>query len=111
MTQSRKPELPNVKAPCCRMCGRPIVADSLRLSPIRRRIFNLIERHGEIANEVLHAALYGSDPNGGPDRSVIRAHIYHLNKILAPYGLAVRATQGGNVGAVYRMVQTAEAAE
>jgi hypothetical protein len=93
----------------CPTCGRAYVTDGLELSPIRRRILNLIERHGEISSEVLHAAIWGSDPNGGPNMKTLHVIIHGLNKQLASHGLAVRAGPGGRNARGYRLI--AEAAE
>lgn len=94
-------------AECCPTCGRPM-PPALQMPRIRQRIFDLLARHGEIHKEVLHTAIWGSDPNGGPEMSVLRAHVWHLNRELRPYGQAVRNVRRSGV---YRLVRIAEAAE
>ena len=61
--------------------------------------------------QVLHAAIYGSDPNGGACMKTLHVHIYQLNKLLTPHGMAIRSRKGGNKygAAPYRLI--AEAAE
>jgi hypothetical protein len=101
-----------MKTSCCPTCGQPLPRPSDELSAafpiIQKRIFTLVERHGQISPEVLYAAIYGSDPNGGPGRQGLAANVYYLNKRLAPHGLAVRANKRGSRG-FYRLI--AEAAE
>jgi len=78
----------------CPTCNRAIVPDTAPMRPTARRILKLIERHGEMYSEVLHAALWGSDPNGGPDMKTLHVHIFWLNCAIAPYGLIVTAGRG-----------------
>jgi hypothetical protein len=105
-----------MKTFCCPTCGQPVPRPSDDLSVtlpiIQKRIFTLVERHGQISAEVLYTAIYGSDPNGGPGREGLRVNVYHLNKKLVPHGFAVRAqnrTRNRGGGRFYRFV--AEAAE
>lgn len=96
---------------CCPTCKRPLPPDGLQLSPIKRRILDLVARSGEIPANVLHTALWGSDPNGGPEMKTLHEHIWQLNRLLAPHGLAVSAGRGGGRagGKPYRLI--AEAVE
>lgn len=103
--RKKLPATPSVKT--CPTCQRAYVTDGLQLSPIRRRILNVIERHGEVMPEILHSAIWGSDPNGGPDMKTLHMHVHYLNKVLEPYGLAIRA--GTGTRGPYRLI--AEAAE
>ncbi|MFC3208124.1 helix-turn-helix domain-containing protein [Aquamicrobium soli] len=63
-----------------------------------------------VSRTAIWDALYGDDPNGGPDNpdAVINVRIYRLRKQLAPYGWTVpKASPGrGNHGR-YRLVRLA----
>lgn len=100
---------PMAKLVFCPSCNRPYLTDGLKLPPVKRRIVQLIERHGEVMAEVIHAAIWGSDPNGGPPMKTLYVHIHQLNRILAKYGLAVRSNGGRGGCEPFRLV--AEAAE
>lgn len=86
----------------CPRCHQPIAPARLQLSPIKRRIFEAVVKHPDIPAEELRALVWCNDPNGGPeDRKVLHVHVHQLNRLLAPYGLIVRAGKGA--GAVYRL--------
>ncbi len=58
-------------------CGRPIIPEGLRLSPIQRRILEVVDRRGEISPRDLADAVWADDPNGGPlDSHALVAHVY-----------------------------------
>jgi hypothetical protein len=94
--ESKRSLKPLLEADCkiCPACDRAIVPDKVITSPTQRRILRLIERHGEVMPEVLHTALWGSDPNGGPDMGCLHSHVCLLNRVLAPYGLTVTIGHG-----------------
>ena len=100
------------KANCrCPTCGTVISVEEVYLSPTQRRILDLVKRHGEIRPEVLWDAIWGSDPNGGPEsRSTLMVHIVNLNKRIKPQGIAVRQRPRG-WGMPYRLMQIAETAK
>jgi hypothetical protein len=97
----------------CPTCERPLVPDpAWHLPPIQKRILTLMERHGEIHREVLWTAIYGSDPNGGPEsRQTLDVHINQLNKNLRHYGIAIRQHVPRKSNQPFRLVQIEEAAE
>lgn len=98
---------------CCPTCGRPIPPDEgLRLTRIQQRIMDLLERHGEIHSEVLWTALYASDPNGGPEPTIIDVHINQMNKRLRPHGLMIQRRNRQKKHEPWRLVRALkEAAE
>lgn len=80
----------------CPYCGQPLSADepalgqNLGLRPVERRIFAILVKHGAVYRPRLHAALYGSDPDGGPDPRTVDTIICQMNKRLKAHGLVVR---------------------
>jgi hypothetical protein len=94
----------------CPTCNRAIVPDTAPMRPTARRILKLIERHGEMHPEVLHAALWGSDPNGGPNMDCLYVHVFWLNRALAAYGLAV-VSDGSRGRGPYRLLSLPQALE
>jgi len=76
---------------CCPTCGRAMPPEGLRFGgAIRQRLFDLLNQRAEMSSEALLSAIWGSDPEGGPDVSALRAHIWYLNRDLKKYGLRVR---------------------
>jgi hypothetical protein len=94
----------------CPTCQRAIVPDTAPMRPLARRILTLIERHGEVYPEVIHAALWGSDPNGGPGMGCLHVHVFWLNRALAPFGLVVTAGPGRGPRP-YRLLSLPKASE
>jgi hypothetical protein len=99
---------PTPPTKCCPTCGHPIIDDGLNLTRIQKRIFEVIKRHGRADAEILRTAIWGSDPNGGPEGNVLAQHIHLLNKRIRDQGIAIRKR---GYGSPYRIVQIAEAAE
>jgi hypothetical protein len=86
----------------CPHCGQAIVPDSLPLTPIQRRIVDVVRRRGEVNAEDLRRAVWANDEDGGPENlKTLHVHIYLLNKKLRRYGLVVRANKGA--GATYQL--------
>jgi hypothetical protein len=87
----------------CPHCQQPVLPTDLpHLPPIKRRILDAVRRRPQTAEE-LRAIVWADDPDGGPeDRKVLHVHIWQLNRLLAPYGIVVRASKGA--GALYRVV-------
>ena len=84
----------------CPYCGSPIVTTELILPRTKRRILAIVQHFPGISAERLRELVWINDPNGGPEsRKAIHVHIHHLNKRLAPFGLAVR----GSVSGGYRL--------
>ena len=98
---------------CCPTCARPLPVEdwTLILSPLERRIYNLVSRRPEIDSDILYAAIYGSDPDGGPDPKVIDMTICHLNKKIAGWGQVIQRRKKGHRGQPWRLMQIGEAAE
>jgi hypothetical protein len=79
----------------CSTCGQVIVPAGLQLPPIKKRILEMVQRRPRIPAAALRELVWADDPNGGPENfKTIHVHIFQLNKLLAPFGLAVRAPQG-----------------
>jgi len=78
----------------CPCCGQPIPPD-IHLSPIQRRIYELVKRFPGISRTDLTSRVYADDPTGGPDSdNVISVHAYQINRRLKPHGLILRAVRG-----------------
>lgn len=104
---------------CCASCGRPIeaprfdaesVALRLRLSPKETTLLTTISRRpGRVTlrREILHA-LYGDDPDGGPDSAsnCVTRFAMNINKRLAGEGYRIRTVWGQG----YTLEQLSEAA-
>src|SRR3954467_4792875 len=85
---------------CCPSCGRPMPRNDLALPPIKRRIYDIVNRHHGISAERLRELVWSDDPAGGPeDRKVLHVHVWQLNRLLAPHGVEVR----GSVSSGYRV--------
>jgi hypothetical protein len=86
----------------CPHCGAPRVPERLPLTPVQRRIVDVVRRRGEVNAEDLRCAVWADDEDGGPlNDKTLHVHIYLLNKKLRRYGLAVRANKGA--GATYKL--------
>jgi hypothetical protein len=80
----------------CPACGQVIIPDRLRLPPIKRRIFEAVQRRPDISAEELRCIVWADDPNGGPeDLKCLHVHVAQLNALLRPLGLMVRSQGGG----------------
>ena len=76
--------------------------ERLPLTPVQRRIVDVVRRRGEVNAEDLRCAVWADDEDGGPlNDKTLHVHIYLLNKKLRRYGLAVRANKGA--GATYKL--------
>lgn len=92
-------------AKTCPCCGQPAVPETLPLPPVKRRILEAVRRRPGISAEDLRTAVWADDPGGGPeDRKVLHVHVHQLNKLLAPFGVAVRAPKGAGAGYRIRSV-------
>jgi hypothetical protein len=90
----------------CPHCGAPRVPDRLPLTPVQKRIVDVVRRRGEVSAEDLRVAVWADDEDGGPENlKTLHVHIYLLNKKLRRYGLAVRANKGA--GATYKIERVA----
>ena len=88
--------LTRLKAEICEKCGQPIAPMTLRLPPIKQRIYEAVQRHPDISAEELRCLVWADDPNGGPeDRKCLHVHVAQLNVLLRSLGIMVRAQGGG----------------
>lgn len=81
-----------------------LIAESL--PRLQRRLFERVEQAGKegIRAEQLMIALYGDDPQGGPEsRNVIPVMVYYVNKKIAKHGLAIK---GNRPFGFYRLMPT-----
>jgi DNA-binding response OmpR family regulator len=67
--------------------------------PMQARIFGLLWRAHSAARPVkramLHGALWGEDPDGGPLTDALAMHVSKLRKKLAPLDMEVECTEWG----------------
>ncbi len=72
----------------------PKVPFGLKLSPIRQRIVEEVQRVGRhgILSDVLFEKIYGHRSDGGPDTwtKCLSAHIVHLNRQLKQTGCRIK---------------------
>ena len=103
---TRKPPIAiRIGAQRCSHCGQVVVPEGLPLTPVQRRIVDVVRRRGEVSAEDLRCAMWAHDADGGPENlKTLHVHIYLLNKKLRRYGLAVHANKGA--GALYRLSET-----
>jgi hypothetical protein len=101
-----------VKAQLCAICHRPMFRDSdaLLVTPIQKRILDLMQQSCEIAPDILYQALYGGDPDGGPGTKTLDLHIHQLNKRLRSHGIVIQKRKKGHRDQPWRLMQI-EAAE
>jgi hypothetical protein len=80
----------------CSSCGQIIPPTGLRLPPIKRRIYDAVQRRPDITAEELRCLVWANDPSGGPeDRKCLHVHVAQLNTLLRPHGIMVRSQGGG----------------
>jgi hypothetical protein len=91
-------------AKTCPTCGQPIVPGGLHLPPIKRRILETVQRRPGVSAAELREIIWADDLDGGPSNfKTIHVHIHQLNRLLAPYGVIVRAPFGAGAG--YRILR------
>lgn len=66
-----------------------------QLTHTQQRIYDLVQRRPRTGRE-LHALIWWMHPQDAPPHTVIKAHVWQLNRKLKPYGLEVRAPRGGD---------------
>ena len=77
----------------CPACNQPIIPDDIPLSPIKARILRTVRARPGISGEALRTVVWANDPDGGPEnRKCLHVHIWQLNRVLAPRGIAVRGS-------------------
>lgn len=87
----------------CPHCGQTLppvgVPKGLHLSRFAMVIFQSVQKSGEngISSDRLFDRLYSGDPDGGPlsGKKSMWVQVKNLNRKLAPYGLVIRAPNGG----------------
>jgi DNA-binding response OmpR family regulator len=88
----------------CPTCGQPVdrpdpraLVVAISVPPAQRRILDrLAASFGSyVRTETLIEAIYFDDPTGGPleARSVLKVHVSHLRKTIAPHGLTIEPAQ------------------
>jgi hypothetical protein len=92
----------------CPHCGQPVAdvpPEAVALSPLRRRLVDLVRRRPGITVEGLAEALYADDPDGGPEDGVraVRSVVRHANAALRPHGW--RVARARVWGAGYRLTR------
>jgi hypothetical protein len=76
--------------------------NTIRLSPKQTVIYDAVAKRPRTV-QMLHEILYGTDPQGGPNISIISVFVNQINKIIRPHGREIRATSPGYF---YRLVST-----
>jgi hypothetical protein len=89
----------------------PLDVVRLKLSPLQRRIFDLLRRRRAIYPEALYNAIYGADPDGGPDPQTIDVVVAQMNRRLKGDRLVVRRFNKGKQGQPWILAEIPEAAE
>lgn len=86
---------------CCTMCGHPIHPSKWdllwMLSPIERRIFDLVQKHGRfgISRDAILSLAWAEDPNGGPTHlATVSVHVANINKKIEEIGLKLKSSLG-----------------
>lgn len=89
--------------PLCPHCRQPLINTRLgvRLSPIKMRIFDAVERAGDggVTRAALELLLYDHMVS---DKTV-KAHIWGINEMLAHTDVRIRSDRSGRA-ATYRLV-------
>lgn len=99
---------------CCTHCGQalpdPVAQAQADLSPLMRKIIDVVRRRPGKSAAELADAVYASAPNGGPEwaRDVVVVTICRSRKTLARHGLRLTARAPGQPG--YRLIQINAAA-
>lgn len=92
----------------CPCCGQ-IILDRivLELTPIQRRIWEIVSRRRELPTMRLRELTWADDPDGGPDsHNLLSMHVGNINKKLKPHGMMIYGTRGPGDN-VYRIVELA----
>jgi len=93
---------------CCPACGQVIIDSPNHLSPMQRRIFDLVKKLGQAHSEVLVERIWNESNTPAWPKQTLHVHIHNVNRKLYHLGLAIRSTNRGCWSA-YRLVK--EAAE
>lgn len=98
----------------CKCCGQTLpdlsLPDGLKLSGKRKLLFTAVNRAGQhgITTSRLFDALYGDDPNGGPNTGtrIISTQVFFVNKRLKDMGWRIKGGHTGHgVETVYKLVK------
>jgi hypothetical protein len=88
----------------CPTCGQTLPRPrphGLRLSPLRTRLFEIVQRAGDngITTADIADMLYADHPDGGPQTAhkCIHVHVYNINKKLRPAGYEIKARNWGRL--------------
>src|SRR5262249_56353270 len=80
----------------CPCCGARSIPRGLVLPPIKRRIFDAVQRRPGIGAEALRDRIWAADPNGGPESPKgLHAHLPQLNRLLRPPRICGRGSASG----------------
>jgi hypothetical protein len=88
----------------CSRCGQPLpdIRLGVRLTPLKARIFDLIQRGGEdgIAVDDLFNIVF---PDGSVKRDTLKSHVWQINDAIEDSGYRIKGN--GAVGGAYRLVK------
>jgi hypothetical protein len=95
------------KLEVCPCCGQTIAPPLIfPTRPVSQRLYDFVaKRPAGVTTNQIADAIYGDDPNGGPDSpNAVKALIWRLNVILkVKHHMAIRGSMGR--GSIYRLVQ------
>lgn len=101
----------NTAPATCSLCGRPILVLDPNAMTIQRRqkqvLEMLLRSPGRfVAKSRIIDAIYGDDPDGGPDdaEGSVQAHISKLRRLLKPLGYSIESARFDG----YRLQRTQE---
>lgn len=88
-----------VKVPLCPCCGHPIVSDEIGvvLTPLQRRIFNLVKRAGVVgvSSKDVVAEIYANVTGGGAvSRNIVAVVCHQMNERLLQFSIAIKGVRG-----------------
>ncbi len=73
------------------------LADHFDLTDTQARMLEFLARTGTAEKEVMHAALDGDDPNGGPDPKILDVQLSRMRPVLAHKGINIETRHGGHL--------------
>jgi hypothetical protein len=92
----------------CPTCGQPVVETrcGIKLTPIKVRIFDLIQRSGEegIPSTALNILVF----DGMASPNTVKAHIWQINNVIEDEGWRIRQTVPRGGYCLYRLEQRTE---
>lgn len=76
----------------------------MKLTPIPQKIYDLVRKRPRTKTELIEQ-IWWVHPQDAPMPSVIKAHIWHANRVLKPRGEKIAGARGHRVELPYRLVR------